>query len=359
MNEENLELEEKEEVDSLAIVEDKRKRSKGKSKWTECIMEINEDSRFMDNIAIYNKYLNTAKAKSPSTFKTTYINYLSNMMIFFEWASVEYPNFYLLDKEESLKNIVSILEDYISFLHEERSNNSRSINTKIAAVSSFYIWAVKRNLVDGHPFKNKLDKLKVGADDVRESYFLTDDQIEIINRELEHRIEITDKKLQELRVYTIWKVMLDTAGRRRSILHIKVKDVNFMRGLIENVIEKGGKRVEFIISTETVELIKEYLRTADLKPDDYLFPSIHDSKKPMSYGALAYWIRDIGNIVGIPDYYPHSIRKTRINQICDKFGLEIASSYANHQTTKVTKDHYVKTKSASDLRNLILSTRKE
>ena len=128
-----------EEVDSLALIEEKRKKSKGRKKnsdkWKECEMVINENSRFYDNIKIYNKYLNSAKAKTPATFESTYLNYLSHMMILFEWASVNYPDFYIVDKEYIKDRLVPLLEDFMSYLKEERGNNSRSINTKIASVS--------------------------------------------------------------------------------------------------------------------------------------------------------------------------------------------------------------------------------
>lgn len=354
-----------EEVDSLALIEEKRKKAKGRKKnsekWKECEMVINENSRFYDNIKIYNKYLNSAKAKTPATFESTYLNYLSHMMILFEWASVNYPDFYIVDKEYIKDKLVPLLEDFMSYLKEERGNNSRSINTKIASVSSFYIWATKRNLVDGHPFRNKLDKLKMGADDVRESFFLTDEQIEKINKTLLENIktaienkETKHKIMMKKRKNIIWRVMLDSAGRRRAIVHIKVKDINFKRGLIENVIEKGGKAVEFVISDDTMKMLREYIEEMELSGSDYILPSARDTKKHMSYSGLAVYVKEIGEIVGIDNFYPHSIRKTRINQICDKFGLDVASSYANHKRSKVTKDHYVKPKSAQDLRSLVI-----
>ena len=353
-----------EEVDSLSLMEEKRKKSRKKTnseKWKECQMVINEDSRFYDNIKIYNKYLNSAKAKSPATFENTYLNYLSHMMIFFEWTSVNYPDFYIVDKAFLKDRLVPMLEEYIEYLHDERGNNSRSINTKLAAISSFFIWATKRNYIDGHPFRNKLDKLKMGADDVRESFFLTDEQIDKINKKLLEDIEESIKAgeskhkiMMKKRKNIIWRVMLDSAGRRRAIVHIKVKDINFGRGLIENVIEKGGKSVEFVISDDTMKYLREWIDEMELGERDCILPSARDKQKHMSYSGLAEYVKEIGEIVGIPNFYPHSIRKTRINQICDKHGLDVAASYANHKRTKVTKDHYVKPKSAQDLRSLVL-----
>lgn len=200
----------------------------------------------------------------------------------------------------------------------------------------------------------------MGGDDVRESYFLSDEQIDEINSQLEKDIENAKgkAKIQKIKKNLVWRVMLDSAGRRRAIVNIKVKNIDFERGLILDNYEKGGKIVDFVISDYTMELIKRFIEIENLSGDNYLFHSYNDKNKPLAYNSLAIWVKEIGTIVNIPNFYPHSIRKTRINQICDKFGLDIASSYANHKRTKVTKDHYVKPKTSIDLRNLVLSIKK-
>lgn len=112
------------------------------------------------NTEIYWEYLNSCIAKNEATKNTTYKTYLNNMKQFVEYLKVYENNRYLLSKD-TLKFIVGILERYIRYCREVKGNNARTINNKITAISSFYIWAVKRDLIATHPFRDKLDRLKV------------------------------------------------------------------------------------------------------------------------------------------------------------------------------------------------------
>lgn len=70
----------------------------------------------------------------------------------------QYENNYYLLNRKNAKNMIGILERYIRHCGEVKGNNARTINNKITAISSFYIRAVKRDLVEVHPFRDKLDR---------------------------------------------------------------------------------------------------------------------------------------------------------------------------------------------------------
>ena len=74
-------------------------------------------------------------------------------------------NRYLLS-DDTLKRIIEVLERYIIYCRG-LGNNNRTINGKITAISSFYKWAVRRDLIKHHPFRDKLDRLKVTEQDKR------------------------------------------------------------------------------------------------------------------------------------------------------------------------------------------------
>ena len=129
------------------------------------------------NWKIYKEYLNSCIVRNESVKNTTYRAYANNMKQFIEYLQQYENNYYLLNKKKS-KNMIGILERYIRYCREVKSNNARTINNKITAISSFYIWAVKRDLVEVHPFRDKLDRLKVtDVEKRRKSYFLSSKEI--------------------------------------------------------------------------------------------------------------------------------------------------------------------------------------
>ena len=55
-----------------------------------------------------------------------------------------------------------------------------------------------------------------------------------------------------------------------------------------------------------------------------------------------------GKIVGLDDFHPHCMRKTAIYE--DTGDLNLASQWANHRSSAVTQQSYIKPASKSDLR---------
>ena len=59
----------------------------------------------------------------------------------------------------------------------------------------------------------------------------------------------------------------------------------------------------------------------------------------MSKSTIRDRVRKIGKLVGIENLYPHLLRKTSINLIAKTAGIDLASEFANHSGTDVTKKH--------------------
>ena len=202
------------------------------------------------NAEIYLEYLNSNIAKNEATKNTTYKTYLNNMKQFVEYLRAYENNRYLLSKD-TLKFIVSILERYIRYCREVKGNNARTINNKITAISSFYIWAVKRDLIATHPFRDKLDRLKVtDVEKRRNSYYLSNKEIIEINikMEMDKRFDLQDR--------IIFNLIIDTACRISALQSIKISNIDLENGVIFGIVEKEQKIVEFAVFEETVNLIR-------------------------------------------------------------------------------------------------------
>mgnify|MGYP003476028263 FL=1 len=59
-------------------------------------------------------------------------------------------------------------------------------------------------------------------------------------------------------------------------------------------------------------------------------------------------IRKIGEIIGIGDFRPHSIRKSRLNQIGQTGNIELAKELAHHESMDTTARFYMEKKSEAE-----------
>jgi len=305
------------------------------------------------NWEIYKEYLNSCIVRNESVKNTTYRTYANSMKQFIEYLRRYENNCYLLNRKNS-KNMVVILERYIRYCREVKRNNARTINNKITAISSFYIWAVKRDLVEVHPFRDKLDRLKVtDVEKRRKSYYLNSKEIV----EIQVKMKLSEK--YDLQDQIIFNLIIDTGCRISALHSIKMSNLDLENGIINGIVEKEQKIVEFVIFENTLNLIKEWLKCRKGNIE-YLFVTKYNGVfKQMSKSTIRDRVRKIGKLVGIDNLYPHTLRKTSINLLAEVGGIELASEFANHNGVDVTKKHYIKKTTAKDRKSKLLEIRKK
>lgn len=314
-------------------------------------MEFNEK-----NWEIYCMYLESNKARNFETINTTYKIYKSRFIDFLKYLKKEEGNKLLLS-EATLKNSVQILERYINNCRE-RGNNNQTINNKLTAISSFYIWCVKRDIIKYHPFQHKLDRLKKGEfDKRRESYFLNMEEIIKARILMEH-----NPKKFDIQSKLLWELFLESAGRITAISSLKFSQLDLKNGIFRNVKEKGNKIVDIIFLSNSEKLIYEWIE--DRKKKNIVSDFVFITKKEGEYvqmnkSTIRYRVKQIGKLIGYDNLYPHTLRKTAINNISKLTNVDFASEYANHSDTKVTKDNYIKKQTAIENRSKILQLIKE
>lgn len=306
-----------------------------------------------ENWKIYKEYLNSCIVRNESVKNTTYRTYSNSMKQFIEYLKKYEKNKYLLSKD-TLKSTVSILEKYIRHCREVKGNNARTINNKITAISSFYIWAVKRDLIATHPFRDKLDRLKVtDVENRRKSYYLSSKEIV----EIQVKMKLSEK--YDLQDQIIFNLIIDTGCRISALHSIKISNLDLENGVIFGIVEKEQKIVEFAIFEETIELIKEWLKCRK-NSAEYLFVTKYRGIfKQMSKSTIRDRVRKIGKLVEIDNLYPHSLRKTSINLLAEVGGIDLASEFANHSGVDVTKKHYIRKTTAVEKKSKLLEMRKK
>ena len=311
-----------------------------------------------DNKKLYDKYLNSNIIKNRDVQDTTYKAYQNYMRQFLVYLSENWDNVGLYD-DEFFESAIDIMEGFIQFCQDTLKNNKKIINTKISAVSSFYVWSLKRKLISRHPFDKQLDRMK-GANEEKiiNSYFLDDDQINLITQTLE------EDKSYDFQDRLIWEIMLSSANRIGAISKLTLTSLNIDNMVFEGIREKRGYRVEVAFSEEAKELIAQWLEMRkemdDLKVDSLFITRYANEYKAMTKGTIQDRIRKIGEILGLDDFHAHCIRKTTLNQIYKKTGdMSLAAELGNHKSIETTRQAYIKPQSKAEIRDKIAQLMKK
>lgn len=308
-----------------------------------------------DNILLYDKYLKSNILKNKEVKDTTYKTYQNFMQQFLVFLAEEWDNVGLYDKE-FFDNSIEIMESFMSFCQDTLLNNKKVINTKLSTVSSFYVWSVKRKLIEYHPFAGKIERMK-GANDERitKDYFLTDEQIDNIIQGLE------ENKKYDIQDKILFHLSLDSGNRIGAISKLTLSSLDLENGLFENIREKRGKRVEVVFDDQCKEFIEQWLemrKEMDNLQVDALFISKYKKEyRQMSRGSLQRRSTEIGKLAGIDDFHMHCFRKSSIDRVMKLTNdIQIAKEHANHQSTDTTL-LYIKPKSKTEIREKLKELR--
>lgn len=308
------------------------------------------------NLEVYEMYLDSNKARNYESMNTTYRIYRSNMLQYMQYLQKHEGNKLLLS-EATLKNCVSLLERYINYCRDN-GNNNQTINNKLTAISSFYIWCLKRDLIKYHPFQHKLDRLRKGDfDKRRESFFLTIEDVIKARILMQH-----NSKKFDIQSRLLWELFIESAARISAIQNLKLEQLDLRNGFFKGVREKGNKMVDVIFMNNTENLIIEWLDIRSQKGIEHenLFVTKYKGTYiKMCQTTIRARIKKIGELIGYDKLYPHTLRKTAINILNNLADINTASEYANHSDTKVTREHYIKAKTGAENRQKIMQIRRE
>lgn len=305
-----------------------------------------------DNWKKYKKYLQSNIIKNQDVKDTTYKRYEGLFRHFLMWLGEFYDDIDIYS-DEFMENAVDIMEAYMLFCQETLLNHKKIINMKISAVSSFYIWSMKRGFVKYHPFDGKLDRMKkANEEQILNHYFLTDEQIAEIRKDL-YKTENNKWTIQD---QLLFEVALFSANRLGALEKLTISSLNLDEMVFEGIREKEGYRVEVSFDETCKDMIETWLSMRkdnyDLLECDALFVhKYRDKWIPWSGGMIYERMKKFGEIINIPDFHTHCMRKTSINQIYEETGdLNLASQWANHRSSAVTQASYIRPASKSDLR---------
>ena len=307
----------------------------------------------MNYIKKYQKYLQSNIIKNRDVKDTTYKRYEGLFRHFLMWLGENYGQLDLYS-DEFMENAVDIMEGYMLFCQEVLFNHKKIINMKVSAVSSFYIWSMKRGFIKYHPFDGKLDRMKkANEEQILNHYFLSDKQIATIRNDL-YKTENNKWTLQD---QLLFEIALFSANRIGALERLTLSSLDLDEMVFDGIREKEGYRVQVSFDDTCKDMIETWL---SMRKDDYdhlecdaLFIHNYQGKWiPWSKGMISDRINKFGKIIGLDDFHPHCMRKTAINKIYEDTGdLNLASQWANHKNSATTQAAYLKPVSKSELRS--------
>lgn len=278
--------------------------------------EINEK-----NMKVYNQYKahNQLKGLSEKTIDTYEYD-------LFQWF--KYLNVYQEDKTYDEVEEEDI-EEFLMHCKLEGNNASR-LQRRCSVISSFYIFLRRKRKISNNPLEF-IDRPKKKLD-VREKHFLTQEQIISLKSKLH--------ELDNIVAETFVLLALNTAARRNALMNIKWSDINFEEREID-AIEKGPKQVILYFSEEMkhqlIRLKKYYIEKGILQ--EYVFLSKYRGKyKHCGKNTPGVWVKRAGQLIGINNLAPHSLRRTAATQMVHS-GMELmdVSLVLNHISIDTTR----------------------
>ena len=308
-----------------------------------------------DNLRKYERYLQSCVVKNKDVKDTTYKvyqNYFQQFLIYLaeSWNNID------LYSEDFMEQAVDILEGYMGFCQDTLLNHKKIINTKLSAISSFYIWSAKRGLIKYHPFQGKLDRMKGEREEtVISSYYLTEDQIQTIRQTL-----ATDDKF-DIQDQLLFEIAYNSANRIGALDRLTLSSLDLDQMVFKDIREKEGYIVDVVFEDLAKELLEEWLEMRKDGYDKLSIDAVFISRQPgkdewnkSSKVTLYNKIKRYGKIIGIDDFRPHCIRKSRLNNVYEETGdLALAANLGNHKSTETTRSFYTRKQSKSEIRDKI------
>ena len=124
----------------------------------------------------------------------------------------------------------------------------------------------------------------------------------------------------QIRDLTLFNLAIDSKLRSCDLVKIRIRDVTHGTSISKREMvmqQKTGQPVQFEITEQTRDSISNWINSAELMSDDYLFKSRNRSSCHLStrqYARLVdNWVRAIGLDPG--EYGTHSMRRTKASLI--------------------------------------------
>ncbi len=250
-----------------------------------------------------------------------------------------YVQFYkYFGKDLQLSEITaSTYNKYVVYLRETLSND-----VSINAYLRDFITTMHFLMNEGHLEHFKMKAIKVDKTHV-ETY--TDDELMVLLK----KPNIKKCSFSEYQCWVMTNFLFSTGVRRRSLMNIQIKDIDFSNSVVYVNVTKNRKPLIVPINQTMLNILDEYLRYRQYKATtDYLFCNIFGQQlvKSTCYHALYHYNKNRGvETTGI-HRYRHTFAKqwilnggnvVSLSHILGHSSLDITQNYINLLVSDVAK----------------------
>jgi len=155
------------------------------------------------------------------------------------------------------------LQEYLLELKDNKGNilyTSATVRNKITAISVFYDYLVKKDMITCNRFK---EIRKVRGEKSLPKNILDEEKLNIFLRVIKNKIK-SGKNLSERRMFYRLHVMAEllysTGARINEIIKLKEEDFDFTSGTVKLLDSKTGKERRGFLNSYTVEILRIYFR---------------------------------------------------------------------------------------------------
>jgi integrase/recombinase XerD len=229
-------------------------------------------------------------------------------------------------------------KDYVVYLCGSIDNDV-SVNSYLRdLITTFHFW-----MNEGYIPYFKMQAIKVDKHTI-ETYS---------NEELKTLLQKPDLKKCKFTEYQCWvqtNLLFSTGVRQRSLIHIKVKDVDLFNNILNVNVTKNRKPLVVPISQTMANILREYLTFRQHESgDDYLFCNVFGKQltKSTSYHQLYTYNKGRGvETTGI-HRYRHTFAKqwilhggnvVSLSKLLGHSSLQITQNYVNLLVSEVSKE---------------------
>lgn len=192
---------------------------------------------------------------------------------------------------------LDIVNDYIIFLKEKDEINDITVNTEIRGLRAILYYAMELGYVK--EFKIKLIRAQKK---IKETY--TTEELQLLLK----KPNIKKTTFAEYRNWVITNYLLGTGNRLKTVVSLKIKDINFVDNEINLKTTKNSKQYIIPLSTELSKILMEYLTYRKGEPDDYLFCTVFGQQ--LARRSLQTQIEKYNHSRGVTRTSIHAYRHT-------------------------------------------------
>lgn len=231
-----------------------------------------------------------------------------------------------------------VIDDYIVFMKKNR-HNITTINTYLRGLRAFLNFLIKQEILEE---SIKLHLLK-DEDKIKETYAEED------IKKLIRKPDLKRCSFAEYRNWVLVQYLLETGNRLRTVINIKVEDVDVDNGIVKITHSKNRTQYFSPISKTMCKILRDYIHTWGLKDNDYLFPTQTGTK--MTVNGIQKAVRRYNEKRGVRLSSIHAFRHTfaknyitsggnplKLKQLLGHRTLEVTNKYVRLYSEDLKKD---------------------